>query len=166
MWLDRLSGHSTPSTISSAPPNSRSFSPAPARRPSYLAPQAASQRPGYNPRSSSLSLVSNDSTNSLLGNTRKVNGTGVKRRVALPDYPEPLEVLEKLLDSESKAANGTGNNNNEDAAQDEDELEGEFDFEGLSLRQFIESDILETGVSHVHSSQTVEECMYTTRELS
>lgn len=157
MWLDRLSGHSTPSAT---PPHSRSFSPA-SRRTSHLAPQAAAQRPGFNPRSSSLSLVSNDSTTSLLGNARKVNGSGLKQSATVPDYPEPLEVLEKLLGSETQTTDGSNNGQNEDTVQETGNSEDEFDFEGLSLSEFLNAGISENSDSLVYKSQTVDECKYT-----
>jgi len=151
MWLDRLSGHSTPPP----PPHNRSYSPLP-RRSSHLAPPTASKRPGFSPQSSTLSLVSNDSTTSLLGSSKKTNGSGLKQSTVIDDYPEPLEVLQKLLRAESKdsdikdvSGNGTGDLN----------LEEDLDFSGLSLRELAKSQQSESDDIHSHVPQTLEECM-------
>ena len=101
MWLDRLSGHSTPSAT---PPASRPYSPAPPRRPSHLAPSSAAQRPGFSPRSSSLSLVSNDSTTSLLASSKRVNGSALKQSVTTGDAPDPTKVLRRLIGAGSGRA--------------------------------------------------------------
>jgi vacuolar protein sorting-associated protein 52 len=154
MWLDRLSGHSTPSNAP-PPPHNRSYSPLP-RRSSHLAPPAASKRPGFSPQSSTLSLVSNDSTTSLLGSSKKTNGSGLKQSTVINDYPEPLEVLQKLLRAESKGLdikdvprNSTGDLNLEDGV----------DFSGLSLQELAKSQQSESDDIHSHVPQTLEECM-------
>jgi hypothetical protein len=165
MWLDRLSGHSTPAATPSGsppPPANRSYSPAP-RRPSHLTPTSAAQRPGFNPRSSSLSLASNESTTSLLSLSRKPNGSGLKQSVTVADGPNPLEVLEKVLGSEGKGLGKsskpvvevTGASN---TAQDDFELE--LDFGGLSLRDLATGEPPNAKKEHVYTTQTVEECTY------
>lgn len=155
MWLDRLSSHSTPS--GSPPPSAnRSYSPA-TRRPSHLAPTSAPQRPGFSPRSSSLSLVSNDSTTSLLASSKRPNGSGLRQSSTVPDAPEPLEVLEKLLGPEGEgladpskaAANGT------DRTPDESDLE--LDFGGLSLRELVADELLNVEEATSYHAQTIEE---------
>jgi hypothetical protein len=159
MWLDRLSGHSTPAATPSAsppPPTNRSYSPA-ARRPSHLGPAAASQRPGFNPRSSSLSLNSNDSTTSLLASSRRPNGSGLKQSVTAADAPDPLQVLVKLLGSEGKGSSSTSQANGYGAEGEEFELE--LDFENLSLREFASRE-LSTKKEHGYETQTVEECRF------
>lgn len=162
MWLDRLSGHSTPAATPSAsppPPAHRSYSPAP-RRPSNLAPSSAAQRPAFNPRSSSLSLISNDSTTSLLSSSRRPNGSGLKQSVTAVVAPDPLEVLERLLGSEgkekrySKATNGVSGKNTVDY-----DFEAELDFDGLSLRQLVEGKLSATQ-GDIYPTQTVEECTF------
>jgi vacuolar protein sorting-associated protein 52 len=164
MWLDRLSGHSTPAATPSGsppPPANRSYSPAP-RRPSNLAPSFAAQRPAFTPRSSSLSLISNDSTTSLLSSSRRPNGSGLKQSVTAVNAPDPLEVLERLLGSEakekasSKSANGPSANKN---AVDYD-YEAELDFDGLSLREIVQGQSSNAKEEHVYTSQTIEECMF------
>ena len=157
MWLDRLSSHSTPSG-SPPPPANRSYSPA-ARRSSRLAPAPATHRPGFSPRSSSLSLVSNDSTTSLLASSRKPNGSSLKQSNTIRDVAEPLEVLENLLGREGKgladskaAVNGTR------SASDDSDLD--LDFGGLGLREFIAEE-LPTEDYTIYNAQTIEECTYT-----
>ncbi|CZR62370.1 related to SAC2 protein [Phialocephala subalpina] len=159
MWLDRLSGHSTPAATPSGsppPPANRAYSPAP-RRQSHLAPASAAQRPGFNPRSSSLSINSNDSTTSLLSSSRKPNGSGLKQSVTAPDVADPLEVLEKLLGPEGNApdvskpkstVNGT-------RAAEYDDNE-DLDFEGLSLRE-LASRKFTSEEGTVYTAQTTEE---------
>ena len=153
MWLDRLSGHSTPSNAP-AQPHNRSYSPLP-RRSSHLAPPTASKRPGFSPQSSTLSLVSNDSTTSLLGGSRKTNGSGLRQSTVVDDHAEPLEVLRNLLGADSRSVgliNGPGN-----GAHDIN-LDEELDFSGLSLRELAKSQQSEIGDIHSHVPQTVEEC--------
>lgn len=162
MWLDRLSsGHSTPAATPSGspPPTNRTYSPAPPRRPSHLGPASAAQRPGFNARSSSLSINSNDSTTSLLPSSRKANGSGLKQSVTVADVRDPLEVLEKLLGSEGtnvqdvSKSKSTVNGTRAAEAEDEEEL----DFEGLSLHELV-SRKLDPEVDAVYTPQTTEEC--------
>lgn len=161
MWLDRLSGHSTPAvTPSASPPPSvnRAYSPAP-RRPSHLAPISAKQRPGYTARSSSLSLNSNDSTTSLLASSRKPNGSGSTQSITTPDVKDPLEVLEKLLGPEGNvtaAASRVKNSVNGTGLAEEDD-EGGLDFEGLSLRELASRHVAPKETI-VYNAQTTEEC--------
>ena len=152
MWLVRLSGHSTPSNPP-PPPHKWSYSPLP-RRSSHLAPPTALKRPGFSPQSSTLSVVSNDSTTSLLGSTKKTNGSSLRQSTVIDDHPEPLEVLQKLLGAESKgldikdvSGNGTNDLN----------LDEEPDFSGLSLRELAKSQP-ESDDIHSHVPQTLEEC--------
>jgi len=164
MWLDRLSGHSTPAATPSGsppPPANRAYSPAP-RRSSHLGPAAAAQRPGFNPRSSSLSLNSNDSTTSLLASSRRPNGSGLKQSVTAVDAPNPLRVLEKLLGPEGNlrsevSSRGEGSNGNVDLGQD---FANELDFEGLSLRELALRASPFANDEHLYTTQTVEECMF------
>jgi vacuolar protein sorting-associated protein 52 len=154
MWLDRLSGHSTPSNAPTQPHN-RSYSPLP-RRSSHLAPPIAPKRPGFSPQSSTLSLVSNDSTTSLLGASKKTNGSSLRQSTVANNSVEPLAVLRNLLGTESKSVDlkdGPGYD-----ARDLN-LEEDLDFSGLSLRELAKPKISENCDIHSHVSQTVEECM-------
>jgi hypothetical protein len=153
MWLDRLSSHSTPS--GSPPPANRSYSSA-VRRPSHLAPTSTPQRPGFSPRSSSLSLVSNDSTTSLLASSKKPNGSGLRQSSTVPDVTDPLEVLEKILGPEGKGIAGLANNISNGDAGDENDLE--LDFGGLSLHEYLAAEELPKEET-VYNTQTIEECM-------
>jgi hypothetical protein len=151
MWLDRLSSHSTPSG-SPPPPSNRAFSPV-ARRPSHLTPSANS-RPGYSPRSSSLSLASNDSTTSLPAPGR-THPSGLKQSTTISHAADPLVVLERLLgpegSSSSKTANGTDGR---------EESEFALDFEGLSLRELLAQDSALSEPKAPYTPQTIEECTY------
>src|SRR5436190_3832168 len=154
MWLERFSGQSNTSNTPSQP-YSRPYSPNP-RRPSLLAPQASSQRLGISPRSSSLSLVSNESTTSLLGDSKKSTSSNLKQSTAIIDYPDPLEVLQTFLGSETK-----GLEKHELSGHDLDlALEGELDFGGLTLQEFAEQGGPENGDVQSYVPQTLEECMY------
>jgi len=158
MWLDRLSGHSTPSR--SPPPPGNNFVPLP-RRPSHLAPSPAPQRPGFTPRSSSLSLVSNDSTTSLLASKRP-SGSGLGQSAAVPGtpgIPDPLAVVERLLDNGSKKSSKPGKGANGVKPTRDDE-EGELDFEGLSLREIVAEASSDIKDEHVYNTQTIDECLY------
>lgn len=147
MWLDRLSGHSA--SAGPSPPISRSYSPAP-RRASNLTPVSANQRPSFNPRSSSLSLVSNDSTTSLL-TSRRNNGPALKQS-AVADPPDLATALNKVLGGYGRTAYDS-----QQSLVDQREalaLDGQnFDFGGLTLRQLARE---APGEIHVHS-QTVDE---------
>lgn len=102
--------------------------------------------------------MSNDSTTSLLGGSRKTNGSGLKQSTVVDDHPEPLEVLRKLLGAESKGidlADGPTN-----GAHDVN-LEEELDFSGLSLQELAKPQKSEIADIHPHVPQTVEECMWT-----
>jgi len=126
-----------------------------------LGPASAAQRPGFNPRTSSLSLNSNDSTTSLLASSRRPNGSGLKESVTVLDTPDPLDVLEKLLGLEGKnsaeASGPTGVANGNKAAQDD--FEYELDFGGLTLRELAAREPAYSQENHV-STQTIEECMF------
>jgi len=164
MWLDRLSGHSTPAATPSAsppPPANRAYSPAPPRRPSNLAPAAAAQRPAFNPRSSSLSLISNDSTTSLLS-SRRPNGSALKQSVIAVAAPDPLEVLEKLLGPEGnpKASSKSINGHVAEKSTADYDDEAELDFDGLSLREIVAGQPSRAKEEFVYTFQTIEECMF------
>ncbi|CAG8973831.1 hypothetical protein HYALB_00005576 [Hymenoscyphus albidus] len=142
MWLDRLSGHSTPASTGTPPPGSanRSYSPAP-RRQSNLGPPSSLQRPGFNTRSSSLSLLSNDSTTSLLS-SRWPNGSNLKRTATIVDVPDPLKVLGNIVGSEDTKGE-----------EIDEDWELELDFDGLGLHEIAEDRTTSGGII----SQSLEE---------
>ncbi|KAL9095235.1 MAG: hypothetical protein Q9165_002491 [Trypethelium subeluteriae] len=140
MWLNR-SPAQTPSS-SSPPPRDRPYSPATVspRRSNHLTPNPLPQRPGLPSRASSLSLISNVSTENLHGPRRAPNGSSLKHELSISpslNVSNPLEVLEGILGTSLR--------------KDEDEDEGkrgrmkkaapleqvqDVDFGGLSLQEF------------------------------
>lgn len=130
MWLDRLAGQTSGSGSSTPQSVSRSYSPLPRRTSSNLSPYVTSQRQGHSPRGSSLSLVSSDSSISLLASSRRPNGSGLKQSSAPAAYPSSsIETLEKLLGTASSST-----------AADEFEIvdsdfDLDFDFGDLSLNE-------------------------------
>ncbi|MCJ1402100.1 hypothetical protein MMC11_005319 [Xylographa trunciseda] len=137
MWLDRLSNQPTPS---GSPPvgQNRAFSPAP-RRSMHLAPGSLA-RPGYSPRSSSLSLVSRSNTSnaSLVGATKISNGSTLKQQITPPDFvDDPLATLAKILGSSFTADDPISNGSEARALREKPEsLQEEIAFNGLSLQNF------------------------------
>ncbi|KAL8791912.1 MAG: hypothetical protein Q9195_005488 [Heterodermia aff. obscurata] len=162
MWLDRFSGHSTPSQ-SPPPPQNRALSPAPPRRPSQLGP-GLPQRPAYGPRTSSLNLASRSNISTTSVNSQKLpNGSTLKHEVTPPaDFPDPLEVLEKVLGRTlQQDHNADGVSDGYPIPQKPSELVKDVDFGGLSLEDFAQSmDLVESKQMEVDTrmtAQTVEE---------
>ncbi|ETS82536.1 hypothetical protein PFICI_04412 [Pestalotiopsis fici W106-1] len=154
MWLDRLAGQQSASP-SSSQPGSRAYSPAPGRRtPSGLGPYlTSSQRPGLTPRSSSLSLISNDSsTSSLLAASRRANGSALKQSTTAYAGPDPTEVLDKILGQGQDEAHEQPT-----STITQHDLELQFEFGGLSLTSLALSEEPAKESSSVHRPQTVEE---------
>ncbi|OBT64809.1 hypothetical protein VE03_06550 [Pseudogymnoascus sp. 23342-1-I1] len=154
MWLDRLSGTSTPAPRpnTSSTPQSRSYSPVP-RKSSRLLPQAGPQRPNFSPRSSSLSAVSNDSTTSLLGTSRKpTDSSSSNLRSTTLTYSNPLQILDGLLgiDLESPLVA------NKDEIWDNDELLSNVDFTGLALHEFVQDEVNKSQVSEAPTTAKYE----------
>ncbi|KAH8681026.1 Sac2 family-domain-containing protein [Xylariales sp. PMI_506] len=153
MWLDRFAGQS--GSPASSQPGSRPYSPAPPRRTTsgqgpYITSQ---QRPGVTPRSSSLSLVSNDSSSSLLASSRRANGSTLKQSTTAYSGPDPLIVLNKLLGDTVLDRKSLGVS----TSITKDDFDLDFDFDGLSLTGLALSDDPVPEVTSVHKSQTVEE---------
>ncbi|KAL1628690.1 Vacuolar protein sorting-associated protein 52 [Neofusicoccum ribis] len=139
MWLDRFASHSAQHSPAPSPSPARSYSPAPSRRP-YLAPLP--QRPGINPRSSSLSLLSPTSSSSSLPNqARPSNGSGLRVQInSSPpaDVPDPQKVLEDILGGLPKRTL-PGQGDNGGAVEKPAEVAADIDFGGLSLQTFAEA---------------------------
>ncbi|KAK1963626.1 Vps52/Sac2 family protein [Colletotrichum sublineola] len=150
MWLDRLAAQSNPSP-SSSQPGSRAYSPLPRRTSST--PYVTSQRSRLTPRGSQLSLISNDSSSSLLA-SRRVNGSGLKQSQTTYDGPDSVEILGQILDTtsitDSAASNTTGVITQKD-------FELDFDFDGLSLRELASSNKADTDEADNYRRQTAEE---------
>ena len=157
-----------PSSVTPPPPfGQRSYSPVP-KRPSHLAP---SSRPPYNPRSSSLSLISrtNSSTSSLPGASRAPNGSTLKQQLTPPPFADdPLEVLEKIIGLPLPQAAGVNGEENDNERPEE--LVADIDFEGLSLEEFASGiDRLNgssKGAEKPRSAQSVEECEYVRQSMT
>jgi len=95
----------------------------------------------------------------LLASSRKPNGSNLKQSSTVADAPNPLDVLEKLLGSErnGKAIVTKGGSN---GSSKEDNFEEELDFGGLSLREFVSRESLDTKERYVSPEQSLEECMF------
>lgn len=171
MWLDRLGAHNN--LQQSSNPNSRPISPLPRRVSSQRgSPYVTSQsRSG---RGSEASLVSSSDTGSsvsLLRGSGRPNGTqlgssSLKQTITVDDGSESLSVLGRILGSEvaSERAESSGAASPvEDPFSStitQDDLDIEFDFGGVSLREFIAQGDDGGPGAGVHRSQTVEECMW------
>lgn len=155
MWLDRLAagGQASAPGPSTPQPSSRPYSPLPRRTSSALSPYVTSQRAGQSPRSSSLSLVSNDSTSSLLL-SRKPNGSGLKQSSTIGPASDSREVLEALLAS---SASPEPPLENQRISINEDDIDFDAEFGGLSLKELVASQPPETTVSSNRRPQTVVE---------
>ena len=129
MWLDRISGTSTPS--------GRSFSPA-NRRPSHLSPSPYNNRPGLAPKSSSnISLLSpSDSTTSL----PTTNLAALKQGAARPrpsDVSDPLEVLNGIIKKGNGVAPREDSVSASRAEVKPEQLVEDVDFGDLSLQDYV-----------------------------
>lgn len=155
MWLDRLAGQASGSGSSTPQSVSRSYSPLPRRTSSNLSPYVTSQRQGHSPRGSSLSLVSSESSASLLASSRRPNGSGLKQSSAAVAHPtNAIEQLEKLLGKTSGSA----------PAADSDILDSDFDldfdFGGLSLKELAASHGDKDDPPEAIKYQNAVDCMY------
>lgn len=163
MWgLDRISGYSTPS--GTPPPRLDSYSPAPRRGYPTLGPGPLPHRPGINPRSSSLSLISPNSSSTSLGNPSRAPNGALRRRPTGGPYhngPDPLQVLESIMGGPSRRPKTT-NGDTSGGVQKPKEVVEDIDFGGLSLQDFAaEEPVVRRQPTSVHtySAQSVEECM-------
>ncbi|KAB8200695.1 Vps52-domain-containing protein [Aspergillus parasiticus] len=139
MWLDRMSGHSTPS---GSHIDSRSNSPLPRRSTSRLSPYVQNSRPQPSRPGSSLSnlLTPSDSTTSLSA-TQRADDTALKQfpaKARPSNVADPLDVLndiigkrkEKLEGAESPVLSST-------LKTKPSQLVAEIDFGDLSLEEFV-----------------------------
>lgn len=164
MWLDRLGANAPPSGFDSRP-----ISPLPrhvsSRGPSV--PYVTSQQ--RSARASTASLVSSDnsSTTSLLRSSsfRGANGgSSLRQSHTVDDGTVSLGVLRRILGDDAAAASanggalpGAGGANGTTIT--EEDLEADFDFGGLSLKDFVAGgDLGDEAGAAVHRPQTVEEC--------
>ncbi|KAJ4364656.1 Vacuolar protein sorting-associated protein 52 [Neocucurbitaria cava] len=162
MWgLDRLSAYSTPS--GTPPPRRDSYSPAPRRGYPSAGPGSLPPRPGLNPRSSSLSLVSPGSSTTSLPNTaRPPNGAPRRRPTGGAYYngPDPIQVLESILGGSPRRPIGAHGDTKGGIQQKPEVVVTDIDFGRLSLHDFVNEEVPEprqqTSV-HTYSAQSVEE---------
>ncbi|KAM0438851.1 hypothetical protein ACHAPT_001612 [Fusarium lateritium] len=153
MWLDRLAGGPANNPGPSTPqPGNRAYSPLPRRTSSSLSPYVTSQR-GASPRGSSLSLVSNDSSSSLLSSSRRPNGSNLKQSSTVESGPDSLEVLETLLAGFSTDSDPTA----KQKTISQDDIDFEADFGGLSLKELAASQAPEPATFNTRKPQTAEE---------
>lgn len=105
-----------------------------------------------------MSLVSNDSSTSLLPGSRRLNGSSLRQSSTVPNLADSLETLERLLrdpceidaDNEKRKARTT--------SIVEADLEFDYDFGGLSLKELAASQPPEDSSAVSRKAQTVEEC--------
>ncbi|KAI1028421.1 hypothetical protein LB503_002316 [Fusarium chuoi] len=151
MWLDRLAGGPATSPGPSTPqPGGRVY---PKRTSSTLSPYVTSQRPGISPRGSSLSLVSNDSTTSLLSSSRRPNGSNLRQASTIDTGSDSLEVLETLLAGFSSDREQA----DKKTAINEDDINFEAVFGGLSLKELATSEPPDTITISNRKPKTAEE---------
>ncbi|CAK7566214.1 MAG: Vacuolar protein sorting-associated protein 52 [Sporothrix epigloea] len=168
MWLDRLghSGNASPQKNSS-----RSGSPMP-RRPSDASrgPYMTSQRPA---RGSSLSLISNESTVSLLA-PRKQNGSSLRQSASATPTPidtkaqdaAALSLLGRLVGTslgQESAKSSEAEERDELTVTDQD-LTGDYNFGELTLRELVSEAATARG-SNRHSFRTQEDLEKTQAKL-
>lgn len=168
MWLDRLGANAPPSGFDSRP-----ISPLP-RHVSARAgssPYVTSQQRSV--RASAASLVSSDSasTTSLLRSSsyRGPNGgaanSSLRQSHTVDDGTESLGVLGRILGDDAATASTSGNGTSHARAPNdititEEDIDGDFDFGGLSLKEFLaQEDVGGAAVGQIHRPQTIEECM-------
>ncbi|KAL2177200.1 Sac2 family-domain-containing protein [Thermothelomyces heterothallicus CBS 202.75] len=154
MWLDRFAGPHPGSTPSAPNNQSRTHSPLPRRTSSARGPYLTSQRPGLSPRGSSLSLASSDSSSSLLGASKRTNGSALRQSTTADTGPDPEAILARILGPLPDHITPE-----EDATRriTEADLEFDFDFDGLSLRE-LAADGAGRSTADTYKPQTVEDC--------
>ncbi|KAJ5142765.1 uncharacterized protein N7515_001552 [Penicillium bovifimosum] len=138
MWRDRISAQSTPSGA-----NNRNLSPLPRRSSSQLSPGPYNTRPPTS-RSSSASLLvtPNDSTTSLPGTAKTINGSPLKQtsiqRPRPSNVPDPLEVLHGIIGKETQVDKNVPQFLS--AQERPGQLVETIHFDGLSLEEFLEKE--------------------------
>lgn len=134
MWLDRFSGHSTPSA--SPVPWNRSNAPLPPRRSSQFSQNVLPpKRPGLPQRVTSWSGLTNGSTDSLPASARVPNASTLRDQLVAPQTngSGPLDALQEILRTTVSSAPGGGLD-----LSDADLVE-DIDFGGLSLQAFADA---------------------------
>lgn len=157
MWLDRFSAQSSPS--GSPPPQGRAYSPAPRRGPYNTSTPSLPPRPGINPRSSSLSLISSASDLNLPNAGRLPNGSALRNEVRQPSPgpgPDPLAVLDGIIAKQSKKRRADGSA----VIEKPSDIVEDVHFGSLSLEAFASrnrtSEAMTTDANG-HTMQSIEE---------
>jgi vacuolar protein sorting-associated protein 52 len=151
MWLDRFSnsGHLSPQS------NSRSISPVPQRSLGNRGAFATSPRVNLSSRSSTLSLLGNDSTGSLSGAARSSNGSALKQVSTAQDGLDPTQLLATLLGLKANGvAQQTGESSNSVIVSED--LGLDFHFDGLFLEELAQG---QGERKDAYLSQSLEDCM-------
>lgn len=126
MWLERLNPQ--PATASGASTPGRPYSPSPRRPAASLGPYLTWQRTGAASKGSATSLISNDSSGSLLGASRRPNGSSLKQTSLGGEDEGSFEVLGNVVGAGSDLQFVWQN------TISEEDLSYDFAFGGLSLR--------------------------------
>ena len=101
-----------------------------------------------------MSLVSNDSSSSLLAASKRANGSALKQSHTFDDAPDPEEVLARIL---GPLPGATASEDDRTGKITEDDLDFDFDFGGLDLRELARGDA-DRAVAESYRPQTVEDC--------
>ncbi|KAE8147863.1 Vps52-domain-containing protein [Aspergillus avenaceus] len=140
MWLDRISGHSTPAGPQI---DSRSNSPLPRRSASRLSPYAQTNRPQPNRTGSSLSnlLTPSDSTVSL-SSTQRGDGSVLRHGASKnrpSDVADPFDVLNGIIrkQQQKRPAAPEASATLSTLPTKPSQLKTDIDFGGLSLEEFV-----------------------------
>lgn len=153
MWQERRPNPPSPNN------HSGTNSPLP-RRPTYTGNNPLPLRPGINPRTSSLSLVSTPSASvtNITSTLRNVHGSSLRNEFRVDGNQQsaaPLNALAKIL-----GVHLSDLQKDDDADQEPEDLDEVIDFQGLSLEDFAAKDSSEKQRSTVNSaSLKPEQCM-------
>lgn len=153
MWLDRLAGHSTTPAASSGPARSQKFN--------YLVSNST-LRP---PRTSSLSVHSNDSTGSLLA-SKTTDDSCLKHSLVNTKEKSPLEVLQQILKlSEHEKTCHSFKESHRDIFHDE--LVDDIDFGGLNLQEIacVSTSVIEQDLTNLETNKEFEKEKASLEEL-
>lgn len=124
----------------------------PRRTSSARGPYLTSQRPGISSRGSTLSLLSNDSSSSLLASSKRANGSTLKQSSTVDDAPDPEEILARIL---GPTPDSPVSDEGQAWRITDDDLEFDFDFGGLALHELATQEGAQE--EETYKSQTVED---------
>ncbi|KAK0718202.1 hypothetical protein B0T26DRAFT_752155 [Lasiosphaeria miniovina] len=124
----------------------------PRRSSSARGPYLTSQRPGISSRGSTLSLLSNDSSSSLLASSKRANGSTLKQSSTVDDAPDSEDILARIL---GPTPESPVSDEGQARRITDDDLEFDFDFGGLALRELATQEGAQE--EETYKSQTVED---------